>query len=754
MIVCKKCNKQLPDGSKFCDSCGTPVPVYENVFCSKCGKQTSTEFAFCQYCGESIAPNNAQPANIQPENVQPENVQPENVQPVNAQPMNAQPMNTQPMNTQPMNVPPMNAQPMNAQPVNVQPAKKNNSTKLLVFGGIGVAFIAVILVAIMLLGGIGGGKQKEYALYIKDKEIFSSSLSSEKPQQITTRFVNTSGVDNSDLVQLANYLGAFCYTSNDGKKIFYPDKIDDSDYLTLYYRFINNQKNEPIKIDSNVSMYHVNDAANLVTYMKDDIVYQYDLKKVEKTKIDSDVSEYQLYISNTGNKIYYVNMDQGLYVKANNKDKEKIDSDVYSISYVSEDFKTIYYTKEDSLYKKVEGQDKEKIASEVQDIISIYDSGAMYYVQSNNSEASLMDYVYDDMEATDADITYPEYPSYPSYWSYDTDEEYYAAVDEYNAQLDIYNEESTKYYEKQSRDYIRELLNDETMSNNDYTLYYYDGKEEKVITDAFNYYSNYSASNEAVIIFKAYIQSNIDKIKLSEITSTYDVSSMVNAAKYSSKEMYVACGENVTLIEQEDAKIVGVDEDGKTIYYIDEIMEERSYGELYRIDIENKKVSKPQLYDNDVSTQYAYFIDKDKFMYFKDFKQDNYYSYKGEMYINKERIDYDVNLSYSRYSNYMPTMDDSGRIYYFVDWNDEKEYGTLKMYEKGKSTKIADDVHSFTVVNDELLYTYDYSLTSYKGDLYKYKKGKPEKVDIDVVGIASNFEGNYRGSRVMYSMYY
>ena len=60
MITCPKRGKELEDGTKFCDNCGTQI--FEVVFCPNCVEQTSSEFAFCQRCGAPLAENAEAPA--------------------------------------------------------------------------------------------------------------------------------------------------------------------------------------------------------------------------------------------------------------------------------------------------------------------------------------------------------------------------------------------------------------------------------------------------------------------------------------------------------------------------------------------------------------------------------------------------------------------------------------------------------------------------------------------------------------------
>lgn len=705
MITCPKCNKELSDGTKFCDGCG--AQIFETIFCPNCGKQTSTEFAFCQSCGASITET-----------------------------------------------------PAEEQPAAAPAEKKKLPKKAIMFGGIGVAVVAVLILVISLFSGGGGKGENNYALYLKDSEIFFTDLKKDSEAwQLTSRLVDTDDVDDEDLADAGYQLGLYTYMSEDGKYIFFPDKIgDDDDGFNLYYREVAKPDAEAVKIDSDVQSYTVNDSATLVTYLKGEEgnLYQYKIGEDSKDKIASEVRGFE--VSDDGKKIGYINSENSIYLKYADKEKEKIASDVSTLEYVTEDFTTVYYIKDGSLYKQVEGADKVKIASDVYDVIKIYDSGEIYYLTSEAEEISLMDYVTDDMKDADASIAEPSYPNYPSspsrpsWWNYDTDAEYDAAYEAYEEAYEAWQAECDRmkteyyaareaYYAKLSRDELREDLEEETLDQSSYSLCFYNGTEEVVITDAFvgGYYydSSYTyASNAPVIAYEAYNQSNLEKVKLSEVESIYDIENMVEAALFSSSERYIAVKGTATVIEQEkEATNFRINSAGTEVYYIDDIPNEKNYGELYRISIADGVVGKAEVYDSDVYTGYCYFVNETDLKYFKDYKDG-----KGELYINKNKIDYDVDI----YN--VEVHSDLGKVFYFTDWNDEKDYGTLKVYDGKESVKIADDVHSFSVTPDgRVLYLYDYSLNYYKGELHEWSNGETRKIDDDVVCVLPILYNKYRG---------
>ncbi|MDY5648787.1 MAG: hypothetical protein SPF84_08490, partial [Lachnospiraceae bacterium] len=257
-----------------------------------------------------------------------------------------------------------------------------------------------------------------------------------------------------------------------------------------------------------------------------------------------------------------------------------------------------------------------------------------------------------------------------------------------------------------------------------YSLCFFDGKEETVITDSFDRNSCYAAASEkAVITYKAYNQSDFDKVKLSEIESVYDVNNMIDSVLATSADFYVAAKNTVSEIEKEKEVLnFGINASGSAIYYIDDVPESKNHGSLYRIIIENGEVGEPEVYDNDVYINSIDFVSDKQLKYFKDYK-DNV----GELYINKEMIDFDV------YQPSIAVRTDLNKVFYFNDWNEEKEYGTLKVYQEGETIKIADDLHDFFVNGSgHVLFLSDYSLKYNYGELYEWYNGETEKVDEDV----------------------
>ena len=101
----------------------------------------------------------------------------------------------------------------------------------------------------------------------------------------------------------------------------------------------------------------------------------------------------------------------------------------------------------------------------------------------------------------------------------------------------------------------------------------------------------------------------------------------------------------------------------------------------------------------------------------------------GDMYINGEFVDYDVYYSSLKYNS------DAGKfITYMIDYNDDRESGTLMAWENGKKEKIRDDVYYkyYIYDNGSIVYLYDYSLNRASGELYSWKNGRSNKLDSEV----------------------
>jgi len=581
MIICPKCNKQLEDGTLFCDA-----------------------------CGENLAAAN-QPA---PE----------------------------------------------AAPA--PEAKKTLDIKKLAV--LGVAAVAIIALVIFLGSLIFGGGEPNYALYIKDGEMQFTTFGKSSLEVTDNLF---EGVGNAELSQMASQIGYYNHLTKDGNKLFYIDKADQSGF-TLYVRNPNKPKEEPIKIDTGISQYLVNEKGTLVTYLKyvdgEGVLYQHDLK--DKTKIKGEVDSFVATLD--GKKILFQIEDGSIFVKDGSKDPEKVVSEADSLEYVNKDFSKIYYTKENNLYFKKGNKDAEKICSDVGNVIQIYDSGALYYTKAVE-------------EAEEND-----------------------GINEQDIDTESIVESIMKEYAK--------------------TLCFYDGKESKTITES--YYGNYRVSEEREV----FVYAEIDEDELTE-ENKYEIS---EAIKWN-----IAIKAEVSEINVENIAGVRLTADGKTAYVIStekikvdaeadtdsesDAEPKEPQTDLYKIKIGSKPEA-AEKYDEEIYANYVSVTVNGNVIYYKEVKNN-----KGELYVDKNKIDDDVKIGSVIY------LEDSKKVAYFSDWNDEKAYGTLEIATlKGKTTKVADDVANMVITPaEDVLYIKEYK--NNKGELYRFSGNKSTKIDEDVVAI-------------------
>ena len=806
MFMCPKCGKMLEDGMRFCDNCG--AQILETAVCPNCGEQIIPGYAFCQKCGAPISqapapdPNAGYAPNPGAGYAPTPGYTPD---PGAGYAPTPRAGYTAPSDPGAGYTPNYNPDPgfAGAAPQQKKPIPK----KAIMFGGIGVAAVVVIIALVAIISSLagGGGKSdgKTHMFYLRDGEIVYYDLRRGEQTEVTSR-LSGSSLSNYQLANIAGGLGWYIALSEDGTKLFYPDRNDFSKsngvmQVTLYYRDMKKPNDEPLKIDSDISYYAINKAGTVIIYLKgsDGNLYHHDL--TNKEKIAGGVAGFR--VADDCKKLLYLTEDGAVYLWSADGEKTKIASDITNLYYVSEDLSTIYYTKDDGLYKQSDGSEgRVKIASDVSRIVTIYETGELYYIKSEEVEFSLLEYVNDDMAAADAAITkqpeksdfpYPEgnrpkniswSNNYATTGDYPKDEYPYYYIDKEKSELDNgrvyvtgmaerealdaqvksaqekydteynradaeYKQATTAYNDKTKRDNRREYLSNNTVTRTDYTLYYFNGTESTAVTDALaSYWIGTYSTGSPVLLAPVYERDEVRKPKLSELMeltqskSATQVREMIEEARYSKTEQYFVVQGTTSLFDEPDAKNFTISPDGDTVYFLNDLSDDGREGDLYKLAISDGKIGRAELYDTGVSSDYMYFMSDGRFAYYKDV--DNA---KGDFYIDKVQIDYDVRLAGASY------LKDKDAVLYYTDWNSDKNYGTLKMYTEKEKTKIADDVHSFTVTDDgDILYLNDYSSSSYKGTLYSYNKGKPEKIDDDVMALLPVSSIGMRGGYYFY----
>ena len=236
------------------------------------------------------------------------------------------------------------------------------------------------------------------------------------------------------------------------------------------------------------------------------------------------------------------------------------------------------------------------------------------------------------------------------------------------------------------------------------------------------------------MVTKAYDQEEIQKVKLSEVSSTYDVSEAVEQALYGTSKTYVVAEDTMQDMAAENASNFKIAPDGSAVYYYSNT-DENGTGDLYKTAITGNQIATGELYDTRV-TRYGFFFSGAKVGYYKNVSESGL---KGDLFVDKTEIDFDV------YIENVTCVGES--VVYFADWSEGSSYGTLKIFKDGEKTKIADDVAKYTVKGEkEILYLRDYSSNYAKGTLYRYNGSKSTKIAEDVAGVITVDTNRMKGS--------
>ena len=612
--------------------------------------------------------------------------------------------------------------------------------------GVGLLFL-VMSVSVFLFINTKSKKNAdeiiEKFVYIKNNELFVSSLSDKKPINIDWDFKHKG--DERDLLADLYETQNITRLSNDKKLLFYSGDTKKHSY-TLYYRDISKPNKKPVMIDEGISRefpYAVSDD-NIVTYIKksDNTIYQYDIGTNKKTEIDSKIKDsLSLYMGDEGEHILYLKKDGELYFKENGKDKEKLSSDVSKIDsymYMEEGGVSVLYLKNDKVYKKEAGKEEEELIRGVEDIVRPCGEYKFYYSKNTDSSTdTLMDYVEDDMKEQDEAMEMPEMNyKYPYQSEYNSEEEYQAALDAYNLAEEEYMRAKDEYEEKEKRDMLRAELKREELSESAKELYYFDGKESNKLSDKFIQVENSnSALDEPIMVIIEKAGENREKVKLSELRDKHDVYTKLGYDLSKKGERVIVVGGKTFNVDKEGATSFRVSSKGDAVYFMADIDEGQKTGSIYEIKVKEGSISTPQIYDTEVYSEYLSLYDSE-LMYFKNCtdnpnrRSGDYEANLGTLYIDKKKIDEKVYI-HGMESNIHNRSDTD--IFYYTYYDIRKSEGELKVYDGSETKSIKEAVYDFVKLDDgSILCLCDYDNEEHKGTLKLYKDGESKDIDDEV----------------------
>lgn len=516
----------------------------------------------------------------------------------------------------------------------------------------------------------------DYVFYVQNNEIQYADLEkidAIQPKQLTEKLLKSEESDiygfNKDVdLILKNHA------------VIYPDHSDQGQ-TRFFYKFFDKENEQPQMIDYHVQNYLLSEDKENMLYVQEDrySLYQWDFVSGKKEKLTEYVGEY--YFSKDGKKICFTDEHGDLYIKAKNKEAQKIAENVHYIDYFNEDFTKFVYGKDGNLYLYHAGKE-EKIAD---DIITLgfFENGEGYYL-TDRKMVPWEELIEDDVASNS-----PK-------------KEYVKAL----------NEEGAYEY---------------GWSVN--TLWYFDGEKSHKLTDRYLWFlqsimpdvamSGWLPQDRAQIFFREHDAKSFQKIKLSQLQDEYELLDKIFEEYQRSAAFFVAIKDRVMSIPGVVAENVSIDPTGSKLYFFKNPDESDLKGDLYKIELSEDAVSEPIFVADNVSLTRKNVLSDGTEIYFK-FKDE----FVGDLYINGKKTDEDVDMYRLDYDEKTKTL------MYFTNWNRGIDHGDLKTCVNGENKFIANNVYdAYFTDSGKVLYLTNTEVDREENNkLFVYNGEKSERI--------------------------
>lgn len=392
-----------------------------------------------------------------------------------------------------------------------------------------ISILIIIAVVTFLVVNLIPEDSDVPVLYIADGELYYGDLSDDDSDavQITNSMFADSGGDIAAFIfsHSNSTGGSSIVLTND--YLFYPDNIDPSDdSYTLCYKELTGRKDaEGKKIASNITWYAVSEDGNIVTYVQDSVLCNYNVSTGERNQVAHDIRD--VAVSDDGYRVVYTNDHDRLVLWETGQIITGLAKSVTCLDYASDDCSMFLYEQDGALYVTDDAGNSTWIADNILYILedSITENGAFYYVTNEEITVAASVHVIDDIAASD------------------------------DTEISIV-----------LRDAIEALNYTYTIS----TLCYYDGSESCVV--ASDYIGYEYMDSDGNLFFSCRIRDTDRSLALSEISSVSDVTALLsdiygswptydNAEDYASHHRYLLAADG-TAVETglEDGSIWDVEE--------------------------------------------------------------------------------------------------------------------------------------------------------------------------------------------------
>ena len=359
------------------------------------------------------------------------------------------------------------------------------------------------------------------------------------------------------------------------------------------------------------------------------------------------------------------------------------------------------------------------------------EKGTFFYTTSVDSKMKAMDFVDDDLAASDAQIKEPVRSDYErqettgiGYYSYTR-----TVLD------DKYYDDLSKYQEKQQRDQLRQQLKDEEIESPYTELYYYADGQKNLVTsefmDSLSYFYITEADREANKNFGSYLiytktnAADMKKVKLSEISYIGEIYYLMDEARGKSVTYCVYAGGKEAELDLDGKKLGSTRKDAKNnqVYMLikDEDADYEDGSDLFSMSLNASDLGKMEERDSDVNS--LELVSNGNVYYLKDTNDKNV----GDLYCNGDSVLSDVSV----YS--VQSVPKSSAVLCISDPNKDKNRGTLTLVKGKKAEKLAEDVNDYYAFGENsVAMLTEYNYDRMKGDLKYYNGKEAYLIDSDV----------------------
>lgn len=593
-------------------------------------------------------------------------------------------------------------------------------------------FCLSIVVMLLTFSSISFAESEAF-VYFKGMDLYKYSLKDRKPmllyQGVRIKDENDIYGGHTDYRLLEDLVRV----SRDGTRVLFPVEYDvENNTCVMYYSDSRSGDGKAKKMADGVKWVSISDDGKVVYYLdKENGSYRFDFKK--STKLSEGVDPDRIVLSKDGQKIIY-RVGQQILMKEASKPLIRVTDRGYLIT-VGEEGKTIYY-ESDGIYQKREGGPAKKILEEDLarvEILSVSDSGKIYYSMSDHEAqkddlegGDITKYIEDDLSAVDQKIlkNHKALLNKPKRKDRDSEADHLDALEKYENTI-----EEERYQINMDQAY-RDLLKEPPWDIYRKDIGYFDGRSGRMIFEKLDPTRSYipvemtkghqQTKAEDLCVFSSYQDIKEEKVKFSSIINDIPIGNIRETVINKISKSYLAIGGKVVPLDIKDPVYFFLTRDKKQLFAIsynsEKYLNGKMGGDLYLMTIDGENVSKPQLYDQDVSLRRILELQDGGIFYHK--KLDGRYI----PCIDKKQLPIP-----SKASAFNTILRDDGQT---IDLQIRKEGSTMVdyyRYRSGKLEKLFSNYDSYFILGDRLL-----GLQEVEDDLYDiYLLGKEGKTLID-----------------------